>query len=302
VAGIPGPQASSLHSELEHTLTYNLRYYFLYKLILLPEGHSYPCFVRFTLQMPWKFDRNTFMKNDTLRFCFFGDSLVDRKAIVIDDPHYNLPVIGSQVEVKSHETAGFFKLIQQILTVRYPTQTLEFLNRAKGGSTIRQVQYQVEKFCKKSLSADVSLICVGINDVMRKYQGLPDQHVLFDEFAERYTSVLSSLKTKSKIILCLGEPLVQVKDSDEINKELYTYVSFIKDLSDSATGIYYIDLFNIFKDTHSALSSRGSPHSLWTDGVHLSDLGNALAADTIMKALEQEEVQRILFQDSVKRN
>jgi len=241
------------------------------------------------------------MKNETLRFCFFGDSLVDRPALVIDDPHYNLPAIGSQVRVQNHETAGFFKLIQQILTVRYPAQKLEFFNRAKGGSTIRQVQYQVEKFCREG-NSDVSLICVGINDVMRKYQGLPDQHVSFDEFAERYTSVLSLLKTKSKIILCLGEPLVQVQDSHAINQELYTYNNFIKDLADSATGIFYIDLFKTFKDTHSALSSRGSQHSLWTDGVHLSDLGNALAADTIVKALEQEEVQRILFQDSVKRN
>ena len=60
-------------------------------------------------------------------------------------------------------------------------------------------------------------------------------------------------------------------------------------------NIYFIDLFSEFERVHTNLSAHSGYESLWSDGVHLSDIGNVLAADIIMRHLQRDDIQRALF-------
>ncbi len=233
-----------------------------------------------------------------LTFCFFGDSLVDRPAIVVDDPHYDLPAVGQSVPVRGHETAGFYKLVLQRLTVAFPERSFRFLKFAVGGSTIRDVQAQLVDSAQQIAHPDVSFICVGINDVMRKFQGRFSEAVDLGEFSERYGQVIDEAQKKSRLVFCLGEPLVNVeKDSVAINADLKSYNNAIEAIVKrrEAGRVFFIDLFSQFERVHTNLATHASSESLWSDGVHLSDIGNMLAADTILRQLERDEIQRALF-------
>ena len=233
-----------------------------------------------------------------LTFSFFGDSLIDRPAIVVDNPHYNLPALGQSVPVRGHETAGFFKLVLQRLQVAFPERSFQFLNFAVGGSTIRDVQTQLADSEQRIPYPDVSFICVGINDVMRRFQGRPSEAVDLPEFSDRYAQVIDEAQRRSRLVLCLGEPLVNVSnDAPAINSVLKTYNDAIEsEVTRRKSGnIYFIDLFSQFERVNVNLSAHSGYESLWSDGVHLSDIGNVLAADIIMRNLERDDIQRALF-------
>lgn len=231
-------------------------------------------------------------------FSFFGDSLVDRPAIVVDNPHYDLPALGQSVPVRGHETAGFYKLVLQRLRVAFPEHSFQFLNFAVGGSTIRDVQTQLVYSAPHIPCPDVSFICVGINDVMRTFQGRPSESVDLAEFSDRYAQVIDEAQRRSRLVFCLGEPLVNVSnDAAAINSTLKMYNEAIESEVGrrKSSKIYFIDLFSQFERVQVNLSAHSGSESLWSDGVHLSEIGNVLAADIIMRNLEREDIQRELF-------
>jgi lysophospholipase L1-like esterase len=233
-----------------------------------------------------------------ITFSFFGDSLVDRPAIVVDNPHYNLPLPGQSVPVRGHETAGFYKMVLQRLQVAFPERSFQFLNFAVGGSTIRDVQTQLANSVQRLPYPDVSFICVGINDVMRTFQGRPSEAVNLVEFSERYTQVIDEAQKRCRLVFCIGEPLVNTEqDAPAINAALKTYNEAIESEVTRRKGrnIYFIDLFSEFERVHTNLSAHSGYESLWSDGVHLSDIGNVLAADIIMRHLQRDDIQRALF-------
>ena len=82
-----------------------------------------------------------------------------------------------------------------------------------------------------------------------------------------------------------------------INSVLRTYNDAIEsEVTRRKSGnIYFIDLFSQFERVNVNLSAHSGYESLWSDGVHLSDIGNVLAADIIMRNLEREDIQRALF-------
>lgn len=233
-----------------------------------------------------------------LTFCFFGDSLVDRPSILVEDPHYNLPATGQLVPVLGHETAGFYKLVLQRLRVAFPERSFQFINFAVGGATVRDVQMQVAESAQSAPSPDVSFICVGINDVMRKFQGRFSEAVDFEEFSRRYEQVIKDAQKRSRLVFCIGEPLVNLEnDTSAINAALKTYNNSIESIISSlkSENIFFVDLFSAFERVHANLSAHSGSESLWIDGVHLTEIGNMLAADVIMRHLERDYIQRALF-------
>jgi hypothetical protein len=133
---------------------------------------------------------------------------------------------------------------------------------------------------------------------MRTFQGRPSESVDLAEFSDRYAQVIDEAQRRSRLVFCLGEPLVNVSnDAAAINSTLKMY----NDVIESEVGrrksskIYFIDLFSQFERVQVNLSAHSGSESLWSDGVHLSEIGNVLAADIIMRNLEREDIQRELF-------
>ena len=67
---------------------------------------------------------------------------------------------------------------------------------------------------------------------------------------------------------------------------LAQYNHGISDLVTQATqgAVFFVDLFSVFTNRHLSLKGMYPDISLWTDGVHLSQLGHQLAAETILEA------------------
>ncbi len=242
----------------------------------------------------------------SIQFNFFGDSLIDRPAIVVDNPHFDLPKINSEVTVINHETAGFYKLIQQHLKVMHPEQRFVFKNYAVGGSNIRDVQNQITQSINNDNYWDVSFVCVGINDIWRKYQGRQNDAVTLNEYSRLYQDTLNNIKKKSRLIFCIGEPLISVgNDSNNINSEIKEYNVFLKNIcsQDTSGNVHYIDLFDEFKRVSQIIAAYNPDESLWIDGVHLTPIGNTLATNIIIRYLEKESIQKALFRlHSIERN
>jgi lysophospholipase L1-like esterase len=233
-----------------------------------------------------------------LPICFFGDSLVDRPSIIVDNPHFDLPAIGQVVPVRGHEKGGFYKVVSQNLTVAYPEQAFSFSNFAVGGSTVRDVERQVERACSLVPQTVLSVVCVGINDVIRAFQGRYAEGVNLDEFAERYTRIVARLCAHSSFVLCICEPFGDVGEgSGALRAELIRYNAVVSSIvSRLGQGkLACVDLFARFEQVNAALVARGAQIPLWVDGVHLSEVGNILAADAIMSALGAAS----LWQDAV---
>jgi len=231
-----------------------------------------------------------------LTFDFFGDSLIDRPAIVTTDPHFDLPKIGEDVKVTAHQTAGFYRMVLHRLQCAFPENTFDFNNLAKGGSTIRDVCAQI-----RSAPAgfnDVSFICVGINDIWRRFQGRDSESVHLDEFAQLYDESVKLLLKRSRLVFCIGEPLVSIgENSTKFNAELMKYNEAIKEVATrhAKSDVYFIDLFGPFERVNSIMKAYNPGESLWIDGIHLSQLGNTLASDTILRFLDTERIEARLL-------
>ncbi|MEJ2743880.1 MAG: GDSL-type esterase/lipase family protein [Gammaproteobacteria bacterium] len=236
----------------------------------------------------------------TLRFNFFGDSLVDRPSIVVDDPHYDLPEVGETTVIRKHETAGFFKLVRDRLRIKHPESRFIFQSHAAGGSNIRDIDKQISACENINPFWDISFVCVGINDAMRKAQGRLDEAVDFYEYAQRYHGIINRLKSRSKMVFCIGESPVNVggKTSD-INQDLKEYVDLVKRLclKYENDNVHFIDFFDRFSRVGEMLLAYNSEDSLWVDGVHYSSLGNTLAADIIIDYLGSEKIRKQLFRE-----
>jgi len=224
---------------------------------------------------------------------FFGDSLIDRPAIVTPDPHYDLPDVGASVQVLAHETAGFFKLLRQRLQIMLPDRLVNCRTFARGGSTVRELERQIRVASEGADDWDLSILCVGINDIWRKFQGRRLEAVPYDEFVACYSAALNILQARSKMTICIGAPLAPAGEfRPAILRDLELYNGAVRDLTNSCSegGIFFLDLFGRFMSSALLLQELDPPESLWVDGVHLSPLGNVMAADLIVRLLEEQQL------------
>jgi lysophospholipase L1-like esterase len=268
------------------------------------SGRSIPCgifkYIGYSLQwdvVDAHFVRYKGPTMHNLSVCFLGDSLIDRPSIVVDNPHFNLPAIGNAVLVRGHETGGFYKLVSQRLIVRFPQQALSFFKFAVGGSTVRDVEQQVHASLSVAPNPTVSIVCVGINDCMRAFQGRHAEGVEMNEFIERYSRIVDALCSRSRLAVCICEPIGDVgEDTVAIREKLKRYNGSIASLVSQSErkNLTCVDLFTRFDEVNAALSTRASQPPLWTDGVHLSEIGNLLAAEEIIRALDKAGIDQLI--------
>ncbi|HEY8787621.1 MAG TPA: SGNH/GDSL hydrolase family protein [Actinopolymorphaceae bacterium] len=160
---------------------------------------------------------------------------------------------------------------------------LEFVNRGVGGNRVPDLLARLDA---DVIAAEPTLVLVyiGINDVwhFRDGRGTPEE-----EYRDGLREVVDRLLAAGlRVLLCtptvIGE---QVEGTNVQDAMLTTYTQINRDVA-AATGVPLCDLHAAFRAELARVNADDAPEGvLTTDGVHLSEAGNALVATTIGAAI-----------------
>ena len=109
--------------------------------------------------------------------------------------------------------------------------------------------------------------------------------------------IVDALCARSRLVVCICEPIGDVgEDTVAIREKLKRYNESIALLvgQSERRNLTCVDLLTRFDEVNVALSTRASQPSLWTDGVHLSEIGNLLAAEEIIRALDKAGIDQLI--------
>lgn len=222
----------------------------------------------------------------TLAFGWFGTSIMEHlegfSAQLFDQA--DLPSVGSQVTVESWRGRGYVQRLHLGLQVAWPHLSFEFDNRGDGGATSRDIAAIVERAAAENRRYDVAFLGCGINDVWRGFQGRAAEAVDRDEYSRNYVGMVATLRSAARQVICVAEtPFGPIDESSTVaamNAELSAYNVLAAHAAREA-GALFLDVWPAFATAarHLASAAPGNPahgQSLWSDGVHLSELGDAL--------------------------
>jgi acetyltransferase-like isoleucine patch superfamily enzyme/lysophospholipase L1-like esterase len=222
----------------------------------------------------------------TLAFGWFGTSIMEHlegfNAQMFNQA--DLPEVGSAVTVESWRSRGYVQRLHLGLQAAWPHLTFEVDNRGEGGATSRDISGIVERAAAEGRRYDVAFLGCGINDVWRGFQGRTSEAVGRDEYARNYAGMLATLTLMARHVICIVEtPFGPIEEPDTVvamNAELAAYNVLAASAAQDA-GALFLDVWGPFTTAarHLASAAPGNPahgQSLWSDGVHLSELGDAL--------------------------
>ena len=142
---------------------------------------------------------------------------------------------------------------------------------------------------------DLAVLGVGINDVWRCFQNRPDQAVDLAEYRSSYASLLSALTGWAGQVLCVTETPFGWDDTLDViamNKQLSEYNAAAMTIARQ----HEIPVADLWQPVLAASRQLSADLSPWSDGVHLSELGDTVVAREVEKAvmplLDAHSVQR----------
>jgi lysophospholipase L1-like esterase len=205
----------------------------------------------------------------------------------------NLPEVGTAVTVEKWHSRGYVHRLLISLITAYPHVDFASDNFGEGGATSRDVLANI-RAAEDTQRWDVAVLGCGINDVWRGLQGRTSEAVNLEEFTQNYRAMIELLTERTRRVLCVGEPPFgwePLIDAAAANVELIRYNQSAAELA-TAAGIEFVDVWAIFVRTAQMLS-RWTPTapiepdglSPWSDGVHLSEVG-----DDIMRKLIETQL------------
>jgi lysophospholipase L1-like esterase/predicted nucleotidyltransferase len=228
-----------------------------------------------------------------LRVGFFGTSIMEHLEAVSAalSRQADLPPPGSTVVVDGWQRRGWPYQLILSLQARYPQLRFEVDNRAAGGATSRDLAAVIGADpILASGGYDLVFVGCGINDVWRRYQQRTEEAVGLDEYARLMEAVIGRLARTCRHVIVVGEtpfgPVGEPEVVDAMNTGLATYTTALERLAVRA-GAGFVGLWGPFLQASALL---GPAHGLWTDGVHVSELGNALIVQQVERALAEHAI------------
>ncbi len=207
----------------------------------------------------------------------------------------DLPPVGSTVTVEDWRRRGYVHRLHLWLQAVWPHLGFAVDNRGAGGATSRDIA-EIVRAAAAERSYDVTFLGCGVNDVWRGFQGRTAEAVDRAEFTEHYTTMLESLGACSRTVICISEtPFGPIEDPHtvaEMNLELARYNDIAAQAAARA-GALFLDVWGAFAAAARQLASippETATGSLWSDGVHLSELGDALMQHQVATFLTEHRI------------
>ncbi|CAM3208832.1 hypothetical protein STSO111631_06955 [Stackebrandtia soli] len=230
----------------------------------------------------------TRMPNRRVHWIFHGTSLME---------HYEgfapelvnqsaLPPVGSEVVVERWRRRGWVHQLWLRLRAARPDAAVHFDNHALGGATSTDIIDIIAARDVPRSPADIAFLGAGTNDVWRKHQGRLDEHVPIDVYAGALSHAIEQLSLRARHVVIVGEPSFGWDDDcdvESMNAELAEYGDAARRIA-TIEGARYLDLTTPIRSAASLLGDEDSP---WSDGAHLSEVGDAIVASTVEAALRR---------------
>lgn len=238
-----------------------------------------------------------------LRIGFFGTSIMQHLEAysprIYDQ--MNLPQVGEAVEITEWRTKGYVHALALMFQARWPHVRVDVRNYGYGGANTRKLLDVIAKRLTADPGRyDLILFSGGINDVWRRFQGRHDEAIGAEEYEVNYRKALTALAGASRQVICLSETPAEGGEDDAMNAELARYNAIAARVA-GEFGIETIDVWTPFLAAAGCRRMVGAP-SLWADGVHLSEHGDATLAALVGDALrERGIIDRLLTLDTVDR-
>lgn len=210
----------------------------------------------------------------------------------------NLPAVGSSVTVEAWRNRGYVQRLHLALQAAWPHLGFAFDNHGEGGATSRDILGIVrDTLPAEGRAFDLAFLGCGINDVWRGFQGRAREAVDADEFDANYREMLRLLTAGARRVICISETPFGWDDTgldiDAMNSELARYNTLAARATADA-GAQFLDVWPTFTTTAHALAgwspATRPDETLWSDGVHLSELGDALLLRLVEQHLRETEL------------
>ncbi|MFJ6411337.1 SGNH/GDSL hydrolase family protein [Terribacillus saccharophilus] len=166
---------------------------------------------------------------------------------------------------------GYVKMIQDELAQK---KDAEILNKGVGGNRVTDLAARWEQDVL-SLKPDLVSISIGINDVWRQLDQPQMEQVYPEEFITVLDKLLAETKHTGADIFLMEPTIIEENNDSKGNQMLVPYVDIVRELA----AKYDATLV----PTHTAFLQT-KKKDLTTDGVHMTDAGNKLMADTWLEA------------------
>lgn len=232
-----------------------------------------------------------------LRVGWFGTSIMQHlegyNARLFDQTR--LPDVGTVVRVERHRNRGYAQRFALGLQADWPQLRISHDNCAFGGATSRDLAWVVEQALAQERRYDIALLGCGVNDVWRRFQDATELAVELPEYERNLKSTLAGLSRISQRVVSVAEtPFGAAVWPDEparvaeMNRELAAYNEVSARLA-AEVGATRCDAWEAFRDAERELPSE---HTLWRDGVHLSELGDTLLLRALERVFEERSLVR----------
>ena len=204
------------------------------------------------------------------RVLFLGDSITDAGGISRD------------WSAEPFDGPGWLSHISRQAANR-PDLQLQLVNRGIGGNRVPDLLARLQA---DVLDADPSVVVlyIGINDVWHTTSGAGTQE---DDYTHGLAELVRTLGAAGiRVLLCTPSVIGEKTEGENDLDDLLTRYTAISRNTAMELGVPLCDLSAAFR---AWLSSHNSGNVgsglLTTDGVHLTDEGNRLLADTVAEAL-----------------
>ncbi|WP_280299435.1 GDSL-type esterase/lipase family protein [Nocardia abscessus] len=237
-----------------------------------------------------------------LRIAWFGTSLMQHYEA--HNPRLStqadLPEIGEQLAVTEWRNRGYVHALITSWSIRYPWITFHSNNFGEGGATSRDVLANLRAAVDAGGSWDLAVLGVGINDVWRHHQGRSAEAVGIEEYDANIRTALQLLTARSRRVIVIGEPPMGWEPAIDVpaaNTDLADYNRRAQRAAADA-GADFIDIWAPvlytatsfgWSPTAPAAPVTGAP-SVWSDGVHLSELGDELLRQLVTQHVTEHRL------------
>lgn len=233
-----------------------------------------------------------------LRIGFFGTSIMQHLEAfsprLVDQ--MNLPEVGDRIEITERRARGYVHGLALYLQARWPHILVDVRNHGYSGATTRKlVEVIVERLEADPCQFDLLVFSGGINDVWRRFQDRHSEAVDIKEYEANYRHALTMLTQRARRVICLTETPVEAAAGAPMNVELAHYNAVAARVA-LEFGVQMLDIWTPFLAQAEIRRMSGAP-PLWSDGVHLSDDGDATLVLFIGRALRKDRIiERLLDQ------
>lgn len=191
---------------------------------------------------------------------------------------------GDSITQAGVNPGGYISRMTEALNKKGLASQYELIGAGIGGNKVYDLYLRMDSDVLAK-APDMVVIWVGVNDVWHKASfGTGTDPDKFEKF---YTAIIKKLQAKNiKVFLTTPAAIGERTDfSNPQDGDLNLYANSIRKLA-RANNCSLIDLRKTFLDYNLQHNGENKESGiLTTDRVHLNDVGNALVADEMMKAV-----------------